>query len=58
MAIECFLGTCWLEKTTLILIIVGSAVGGFFLGLILGLLAKSGGGRSKEVVREIHYRDK
>lgn len=42
MAIECIGGWCFLEQSTLILIIVGSAVGGFFLGLILGLLAKNG----------------
>ncbi len=55
--IECLWGICALEKTTLIIIIVGSAVGGFFLGLILGLLAK-GSGSKKETIKEIHYRDK
>ena len=62
MDIWCLFGYCVLEaeQWLFILFLVGLGVGGFIIGLILGLLAKSGGGRARdrEVVREIHYKDK
>ena len=47
---ECLFGLCLVEQTTLILVIVGAAVGGLFLGLLIGSASKSG-----EKTREIIY---
>jgi len=56
--IECLWGACLIDQTILILIIVGAAVGGLILGLLLGFAGKSGSSGKKEVIREIHYKEK
>jgi len=56
-AINCLWGACLVDQTILILIIVGAAVGGLIIGLLLGSVGKSST-KQKEVIREIHYKDK
>ena len=55
MVLQCLWGECLISQEILILIIVGAAVAGLIIGLLLGSAGKS---KQKEVVKEIHYRDK
>ncbi len=56
---DCLFGYCCLcaDQAILIIILVGIGLGGFFLGLIIGLAGKSGKGGGRDIIREIHYKD-